>query len=104
MENQSSIINDAVKLQNQYENIPGDGEIQQQNQLQEKANEFEKYSKYLYPTLITLPLIIVLILIVASTAQMGIKIFAIILVLISLIAYYGYSQNINILQYIKKKE
>lgn len=60
-----------------------------------------KMAAYLSPTLITIPLVVVLIIVLASTAQIAIKIFVLLLVIISLGAYYAERNNINLVKYVK---
>lgn len=66
-------------------------------------NETNK-SKYLYPSLVIIPIFISILIILASSAQLAIKIFAIILLLIALFAFYCLQKNINILQYFNKNK
>jgi len=108
MEN-NPIISDAINLQSQYNNLERDNISSRQSLVSDDTTMpppagYDKYSKYLYPTLITLPIVIVLILILASSAQMVIKIFAVVFILLSLFSYYAQQQNINILKYIKKSK
>lgn len=101
------IISDANNLQSQYDALTREnaaGSSQSIASDSTNPNDYDKYSKYLYPTLIALPMVIVLILILASSAQMVIKIFAIIFILLSLFSFYAQQQNINILKYIKKNK
>jgi len=58
------------------------------------------YSKYLSPTLITLPLVIVLIVVLASSAHIAVKIIALILVVISIGFYYAERNDINLIKYV----
>lgn len=56
-------------------------------------------SRYLYPTLIMLPLVISAILILASQAQLVIKIITVILLIVSIVAFNMHLKNIDIAAY-----
>lgn len=65
----------------------------------ESSNTEQALSKYLYPTMIILPIVVTVILILASKAHIAIKIITIILLIMVIAVYHLQQNNIDLLKY-----
>lgn len=68
--------------------------------LDEETPPTNEYQRYVYPTLIVLPVVILVILVLASSAQMIVKVLVFALAIVSIITFYMKSEGITQLKYI----
>lgn len=94
---QRDYISEAQQLKQSYNNLLTMNE-EEQNPIVEKEK-----NAYLYPTLIALPLLIAIIIVIASNIQLAVKILLIGLLIISMIFFYMERKHVDLLKYIKKR-
>jgi hypothetical protein len=92
------MLSDSAKVEQMYDELA----VNPATPLVEPENDAEM-SKYIYPTLIILPIIIVIILVLFSSAEKIIKFLVTILALITCVAFYMKQQNINIVKFTNKQ-
>jgi len=90
----ATTINNANDLQKQYESFIAE----------ENSPVIAKNSQYLYPTLITLPIVVALIIIIASNTHISIKIIVVIILIIALTFYALEKKDVDLLKYIKRNK
>lgn len=97
---ETSQLRDTVRAETLRIRDELDNAVPTQPLLDEETPPPNEYQKYVYPTLIVLPVVILVILVLASSAQIMIKVLVFALAIVSIITFYMKSEGITQLKYI----